>query len=119
MLSASEIPMWDFIGDSSYRQQKVWREADALSPREVNRKAVAYHHWCRKPLHQTARAPFCVPSYLFQDSDKEAMRNLIWFGLHAHCLKVESCTFEWLDGFKTCDNCERAEVQDRKHALYY
>eukprot|EP00983_Pelagomonas_calceolata_P073093 1152004-Pelagomonas_calceolata.AAC.1 len=34
MLSASKIPMQEFLGDSRYRQQKVWREADALSPRE-------------------------------------------------------------------------------------
>eukprot|EP00983_Pelagomonas_calceolata_P034732 1088071-Pelagomonas_calceolata.AAC.1 len=40
MLSASKIPMQDFKGDLRYRQQKVWREADAFSPREVNRKAV-------------------------------------------------------------------------------
>eukprot|EP00983_Pelagomonas_calceolata_P019748 624050-Pelagomonas_calceolata.AAC.1 len=32
--------------DLRYRQLKVWREADALSPREVNRKAVICHHWC-------------------------------------------------------------------------
>eukprot|EP00983_Pelagomonas_calceolata_P053745 1143411-Pelagomonas_calceolata.AAC.2 len=25
-----------------------WREADALSPQEVNRKAVTYHRWCGK-----------------------------------------------------------------------
>eukprot|EP00983_Pelagomonas_calceolata_P127692 1161433-Pelagomonas_calceolata.AAC.6 len=30
----------DLLGDLRYRKQKVWREADALSPREVNRKAV-------------------------------------------------------------------------------
>eukprot|EP00983_Pelagomonas_calceolata_P000182 5753-Pelagomonas_calceolata.AAC.2 len=46
VLSASKIPMQDFIGDLRYRQQKVWRDADALSPREVNRKAVTYHRWC-------------------------------------------------------------------------
>eukprot|EP00983_Pelagomonas_calceolata_P126918 1161350-Pelagomonas_calceolata.AAC.3 len=34
MLSAYKITMQDL----RYRQQKVWREADALSPREVNRK---------------------------------------------------------------------------------
>eukprot|EP00983_Pelagomonas_calceolata_P014041 449782-Pelagomonas_calceolata.AAC.1 len=46
MLSASKIPMQAFLGDLRYRQQKFWREADALSPKEVNRKAVTYHHWC-------------------------------------------------------------------------
>eukprot|EP00983_Pelagomonas_calceolata_P044335 1139256-Pelagomonas_calceolata.AAC.1 len=61
MLSASKVPMQDFIGDLRYRQQRVWREADALSPREVNRKAVAYHRWCGRPLNQTARAPFWIP----------------------------------------------------------
>eukprot|EP00983_Pelagomonas_calceolata_P032920 1031127-Pelagomonas_calceolata.AAC.1 len=34
LLSASKNPMQDFIEDLRYRQQKVWREADALSPRE-------------------------------------------------------------------------------------
>eukprot|EP00983_Pelagomonas_calceolata_P023185 730141-Pelagomonas_calceolata.AAC.1 len=73
MLSAS---MQDFLRDLKYRQQKVWREADALSPREVNRKAVTYHHWCGNPLNQTARTPFCIPSYyLFKDLDKGGMRN--------------------------------------------
>eukprot|EP00983_Pelagomonas_calceolata_P009652 312362-Pelagomonas_calceolata.AAC.1 len=28
-----------------YGQQKVWREADAPNPREMNRKAATYHHW--------------------------------------------------------------------------
>eukprot|EP00983_Pelagomonas_calceolata_P038594 1136843-Pelagomonas_calceolata.AAC.2 len=40
MLSASKIPMQDFLGNSRYRHhddQKVRREADALSPQEVNR----------------------------------------------------------------------------------
>eukprot|EP00983_Pelagomonas_calceolata_P052704 1142960-Pelagomonas_calceolata.AAC.7 len=70
MLSASKIPMQDFSADLRYRQQKVRREAEALSPREVNRKAT-YHHWCKKPLSQTARTPraFCMPSYLFKDLD--------------------------------------------------
>eukprot|EP00983_Pelagomonas_calceolata_P003081 101358-Pelagomonas_calceolata.AAC.1 len=54
--------MQDFIRDLRHRQQKVWGEADALSPREVNRKAVTYHRWCKKPLNQTARAPFCITS---------------------------------------------------------
>eukprot|EP00983_Pelagomonas_calceolata_P042968 1138722-Pelagomonas_calceolata.AAC.1 len=30
MLSASKIPMQDFLEDLRYRQKKVWREADAL-----------------------------------------------------------------------------------------
>eukprot|EP00983_Pelagomonas_calceolata_P016002 507285-Pelagomonas_calceolata.AAC.1 len=47
--SASKIPMQEFLGDLRYRQQKVWKEADALSPRELNRKAVTCHHWCGKP----------------------------------------------------------------------
>eukprot|EP00983_Pelagomonas_calceolata_P033899 1062681-Pelagomonas_calceolata.AAC.1 len=38
MLNAFNIPMQDFLGDLRNRQQKVWREADALSPQEVNRK---------------------------------------------------------------------------------
>eukprot|EP00983_Pelagomonas_calceolata_P004810 157091-Pelagomonas_calceolata.AAC.2 len=76
MLSASKIPMQDFKGDLRYRQRKVWQEADALSPREKKRKAVAYHHWRRKPLNQSARFPFCIPSYLFKDLNKQAMRNM-------------------------------------------
>eukprot|EP00983_Pelagomonas_calceolata_P064836 1148310-Pelagomonas_calceolata.AAC.3 len=32
MLSASKIPMQDFLANLRYRQQKVWREADALNP---------------------------------------------------------------------------------------
>eukprot|EP00983_Pelagomonas_calceolata_P075880 1153195-Pelagomonas_calceolata.AAC.8 len=40
LLSASKIPMQGFLGDLRHRQQKVWREADALSPQEVNRTAV-------------------------------------------------------------------------------
>eukprot|EP00983_Pelagomonas_calceolata_P022863 719536-Pelagomonas_calceolata.AAC.1 len=62
LLSASKISMQDLLGDWRYRQQKVWREADSLSPREVDRKAVNYHHWCGKPLNQTARTPFWIPS---------------------------------------------------------
>ena len=117
MLSASKIPMQDFLGDLRYRQQKIWREADAMSPRGVNRKAVTYHHWCGRPLNQTARTPFCVPTYLFKDLDKGVMRNVSRFRLRAHCLKVESC--KWLGGSNICDKCECAEVQDEKHVLFY
>eukprot|EP00983_Pelagomonas_calceolata_P000603 21348-Pelagomonas_calceolata.AAC.2 len=76
MLSASEIPMQDFTGYLRYRQHKVWREADALSPREVNRKAVNYHHWCGEPLNQAARTSFCIPSFLFKDLGKGVTRNV-------------------------------------------
>eukprot|EP00983_Pelagomonas_calceolata_P076078 1153270-Pelagomonas_calceolata.AAC.1 len=75
LLSASKISMQDFLGDLRYRQQKVWREADALSPREVNRKAVTYHYWCGIALNQRARTPFYIPSYLLKDLDKGVMRN--------------------------------------------
>eukprot|EP00983_Pelagomonas_calceolata_P054736 1143834-Pelagomonas_calceolata.AAC.6 len=43
--SAFKIPIQDSIRDLRYRHQKVWREADAFSPREVNRKAVTYNCW--------------------------------------------------------------------------
>eukprot|EP00983_Pelagomonas_calceolata_P010336 335670-Pelagomonas_calceolata.AAC.1 len=79
MLSASKIPMQDFIGDLRYRQQKVWKEADALSPREMNRKVVTYHHWHGKPFNQTAHAPFCIPFHLFKDLDKEVRSNVSRF----------------------------------------
>eukprot|EP00983_Pelagomonas_calceolata_P131619 1161795-Pelagomonas_calceolata.AAC.16 len=82
--------MQDLIRNLRCRQHKVRRKADALSPREVNRKAVTYHHWCGKPLNQMACAPFCALSYLFKDLDKEAMRNMSRFKLCAHGLKVES-----------------------------
>eukprot|EP00983_Pelagomonas_calceolata_P035171 1099900-Pelagomonas_calceolata.AAC.1 len=86
--SDSKNPMQDVLGDLRYRQQKVWREVDALSLRDVNRKAVTYHHWCGVTLNQTARTPFCLPSYLFKDLDKGVMRNVSRFRLCAHCLKV-------------------------------
>eukprot|EP00983_Pelagomonas_calceolata_P019022 598223-Pelagomonas_calceolata.AAC.1 len=90
LLSSFNIHIQDFLGDLRYRQQKAWREADALNPREVNRKAVTSHHWCGVPLNQTASTPFCIPSYLFKDRDKGVMRNVSRFRLRAHCLKVES-----------------------------
>eukprot|EP00983_Pelagomonas_calceolata_P047493 1140675-Pelagomonas_calceolata.AAC.1 len=49
------------------------------------------HHWCGKPLNQTARTPFCITSYLSKDLDTGVMRNVSRFRLRAHCLKVESC----------------------------
>eukprot|EP00983_Pelagomonas_calceolata_P040142 1137475-Pelagomonas_calceolata.AAC.1 len=100
-----------------YRQQKDWREADALSPQEANRKAATYHCWCGKSLNQTARTSFCIPSYLFRDMDKEVMRNMSRFRLRAHGLKVES--YKWLGGSNVCDECESAEVQDETPALFY
>eukprot|EP00983_Pelagomonas_calceolata_P026898 844490-Pelagomonas_calceolata.AAC.1 len=75
MLSVSKIPTQDFIGNLRYREQKVWREADALSPRVMNRKAETDPRWCGKPLNPTARTPFCIPSYLFKNLDKGVMRN--------------------------------------------
>eukprot|EP00983_Pelagomonas_calceolata_P102310 1158790-Pelagomonas_calceolata.AAC.16 len=47
MLRASKIPMQDSIRDLRFRQQRNWKEADALSPREMNREAVTYHHCVR------------------------------------------------------------------------
>eukprot|EP00983_Pelagomonas_calceolata_P010864 351079-Pelagomonas_calceolata.AAC.1 len=38
-------------------------------------ESMTYHHWCGKPLNQTARTPFCAPSCLFKDLDKGVMRN--------------------------------------------
>eukprot|EP00983_Pelagomonas_calceolata_P029244 916846-Pelagomonas_calceolata.AAC.1 len=64
MLSASKIPMQEFIGDLRYRQHKVLREADALRPQEVNRKVVT-------------------------DLAKGVMRNASRFRLRAHCLKLK------------------------------
>eukprot|EP00983_Pelagomonas_calceolata_P044759 1139436-Pelagomonas_calceolata.AAC.1 len=57
--------MQDFLGGLRYRQQKVWREADALSPREMNRKAVYKQRRKYKdlfidlfePLHAFAQHP--------------------------------------------------------------
>eukprot|EP00983_Pelagomonas_calceolata_P127598 1161421-Pelagomonas_calceolata.AAC.12 len=105
------------LGDLRYRRQKVWRGTDALSPREMNRKAVTCHHWCRKPMNHTARAPFCISSYLFKDLDKEFMRNVSRLRLHAHCLKFES--YKWLGGSNVCYECECAKVQDEEQALFY
>eukprot|EP00983_Pelagomonas_calceolata_P058711 1145608-Pelagomonas_calceolata.AAC.1 len=85
--------------------------ADALNPQEVNRNAVTNHHWCGKPLKETARTPFCITSNLFKDMDKGVMRNVSRFRLHAHCLKVESC--KWLGGSDICDKCSRGE-QEKK-----
>eukprot|EP00983_Pelagomonas_calceolata_P115803 1160237-Pelagomonas_calceolata.AAC.13 len=65
------FPIVLYGGDLRYRQQKVCREADALSPREMNRKGMTYHCWCGKPLNQTARTPFCIPLHLFKDLDKD------------------------------------------------
>eukprot|EP00983_Pelagomonas_calceolata_P066205 1148913-Pelagomonas_calceolata.AAC.1 len=91
-----QLPPWPVFApaactqDLRYRQQKVWREADALSPRQVNRKAVTYHR---------------------------VMRNVSRFRLRAHSLKVESC--KWLGGSNICDKCERAEIQDEEYVLFY
>eukprot|EP00983_Pelagomonas_calceolata_P001661 54830-Pelagomonas_calceolata.AAC.1 len=109
--------MQDFIGDSRYRQQKVWREADAQSPQKVNRKAVAYHHWCRKSSNQTVHTPFCIPSYPLKDLEKGVVRDVSRFRLCAHCSKVESC--KWLGGQNICEVCGCAGVQDGEHVLFY
>eukprot|EP00983_Pelagomonas_calceolata_P032143 1009186-Pelagomonas_calceolata.AAC.3 len=106
MLSASKIPMQDFMGDLRYRQQKVRREADSPNPREMSRKGMT-NLVMVEPSNQTARTPFCIPSYLSKDLDKGVMRNVSRLRLRAHCLKVESC--EWLGGSNFCDQCERAE----------
>eukprot|EP00983_Pelagomonas_calceolata_P004504 146135-Pelagomonas_calceolata.AAC.1 len=67
VLSASKIPMKDVIGDLRYRQQKFWREADALSPRQVNSDLPSL---MRKTIEPMARAPFYIPSYLFKDLER-------------------------------------------------
>eukprot|EP00983_Pelagomonas_calceolata_P070080 1150628-Pelagomonas_calceolata.AAC.1 len=86
----------------------------------MNRKAVAYNRWCGISFNQTARVPFCIPPCLFKDLDNQVTRRLSRFRLCAHCLKVES--YKWLGGSNVsnvCDNCDCAEVQDKKHALFY
>eukprot|EP00983_Pelagomonas_calceolata_P069334 1150332-Pelagomonas_calceolata.AAC.1 len=67
MLSASKIPMQDFLRDLRYRQQKVWREADALSPREDLDKGVMrnvskfrLHAYCLKVESFAMRCVSCA-----------------------------------------------------------
>eukprot|EP00983_Pelagomonas_calceolata_P083766 1156228-Pelagomonas_calceolata.AAC.1 len=48
MLSASMLPVQNFKGDLRHKQQKVRKEADALSPQEMNKTEVNHHHWHRK-----------------------------------------------------------------------
>eukprot|EP00983_Pelagomonas_calceolata_P080017 1154956-Pelagomonas_calceolata.AAC.1 len=110
ILSDYKTPTQALIAALRKRQQKLWREADALSPRKVKRKAVTYHHWCGKSLNKRAPTPFCIPSCLFKDLDKGVTRNVSRFRLRAHGLKVKSC--KWLGGSNVCDKCECAEVQD-------
>eukprot|EP00983_Pelagomonas_calceolata_P004632 150488-Pelagomonas_calceolata.AAC.1 len=71
MLSASKIPTQDFLADLGYRQQKVWREVDAFSPRLVNRKAVTYHHWCSplQEIHQPCMPPPRMSPLVTYDMD--------------------------------------------------
>ncbi len=40
MIRASKITMQEFLGDLSYRQQRVWRNASDLDARVVNRTVV-------------------------------------------------------------------------------
>eukprot|EP00983_Pelagomonas_calceolata_P018319 573808-Pelagomonas_calceolata.AAC.1 len=44
------------------------------------------------------------------------MRHVGKFRLRAHYLKVEFC--KWLGGSNICDECECAEVQGEKHAVF-
>eukprot|EP00983_Pelagomonas_calceolata_P128253 1161492-Pelagomonas_calceolata.AAC.2 len=50
------------------------------------------------------------------DPNREVMRNVSRFRLHAHGSKVES--YEWPVGSNVCDKRE-CEVQDEKHVLFY
>ena len=117
MNRSSKIPLQEFVGDLRYRQQRVWREAAGLSPREVSRKVVSYQSWCGRPLVATGGAPFTIPPYLYKDLDRHVLRNVSRFRLRAHHLRVESC--KWLGGSNICDKCECNEVQDEKHALFF
>ena len=45
MRSATKLSMQEFLGELRHRQQKVWREAETLNPREARKKAVTYYHW--------------------------------------------------------------------------
>eukprot|EP00983_Pelagomonas_calceolata_P040592 1137681-Pelagomonas_calceolata.AAC.2 len=92
MQNASKNPMRDFIGNVRYRQQKVWREADAVSPQGVIRKAMTNHHF------------------------EGVMKNARRFRLRAQGLKVKS--YKWLGGSNVCDKYESVEVQDEIHAFF-
>jgi len=117
MMGASKIPLQEFVGDLRYRQQKVWREADVVCPRTVNKKAVTYHKWFGNSASGPRGAPACIPSYMFKDLDKHVLRNVSRFRLRAHHLRVESC--KWHGGSSICDKCECGEVQDEKHVLFF
>jgi hypothetical protein len=67
MLRATQVPMQEFICDLRFRHLKVWREANFLCPRALNKKAVTYHKWCGSSESNPRVSPFSVPSYLYKD----------------------------------------------------
>ena len=69
MLRATQVPMHEFICDLRFRHLKVWREADFLCPRAINKKAVTYHMWCGSSESGPRGFPFSIPSYLYKDLD--------------------------------------------------
>ena len=107
--------MQEFICDLHFRHLKVWREADFSCPRAVNKKAVTYRKWCGSSERGPRGSSFSIPSYLYKDLDKHALRNFSRFRLRAHHLRVESC--KWHGGSSICDKCECGEVQDEKHSF--
>eukprot|EP00983_Pelagomonas_calceolata_P029775 933073-Pelagomonas_calceolata.AAC.1 len=106
--------MQDFLADLRYRQQKVWKQADALSPREVNKKAVTYHHWCGKLFTLKVEHLYTARTHFFLEG---VMRNVIRSRIRAHCLKLKSC--KWLGGSNICDKCECASCPGRTHVPLY
>jgi len=91
MLRATQVPMHEFICDLRFRHLKVWREADFLCPRAINKKAVTYHMWCGSSESGPRGFPFSIPSYLYKDLDEHVSRNFSRFRLRAHHLRVEIC----------------------------
>ena len=88
MLEGSKVPLQGFIADLRHRLQKIWREADDLDPRAVNRKTVTYQKCCGKSFKQRAGSPLPVPSYLCMELKRKVIRNVSRFRPRAHDLKV-------------------------------
>ena len=61
MLTATQVPMQEFICDLRFRHLKVWRKANFSCPRAVNKKAVTYHKWCGSSESGPRGSPFLSP----------------------------------------------------------
>eukprot|EP00983_Pelagomonas_calceolata_P080486 1155164-Pelagomonas_calceolata.AAC.1 len=112
------LVMREFVVDLRKRLRGLWNPDAWAEHGEHTNKIAKCHHWVALPLKPLPvhGEPFSVPRYLYLDLSKHMLRNIAYFRLRAHTLRVK--TSPWQEHTSECDRCDQGGLQDRKHAMF-